>query len=1172
MNEQDVLLDTLRRKKISIRIDKDGLLDIEAPSGTLTEEIITQIREKREVLLNYLKGLSGQGSHAHIPLAPLAASYPLSSSQRRLWVLNQINQYSTAYNIPCSVMLDGNFSSEQLSRAITAVVNRHEILRTVFREDASGVVRQWVLPETSLNVEVAFTDLSLVPDQDAQAGIKMEEDKKTLFDLSKGPLFRVALFRMATDKHLLYFNMHHIISDGWSINVLAEEVLNYYNAYGEGRIPDLKPLTIQYKDYAVWQQEQLATAAFEQHRLYWMKQFAGPLPLLNLPADRVRPAVFAHHGSAVATIISNELLTALQELCQQHGATLFMGLLAITNALFYRYTGQQDIITGSPVAGREQVELANQIGMYVNTLPFRIHVNADESFSALLKEVRNITSAAYEHQEYPFDKIVEDLALKRDMSRSPLFDVMISLHNLQDKRLVENVHAIPENEIVTLGKEVVKFDMSIDFLEMAEGLYMKVAYNEDIYQQSMVHQLICHFKGMLSYVVQHPETPVNQILYLSERDKGRLLLTFNDTATTYPRDVTITGLFARQVALHPGNTAVVFENETITYEELQENVHSLAAMLIAYDVKPGDFIPLLMSRGIDYVVAFMALLQLGAICTPVSINWPEERVETLLMELHPKVVLANEEGINRCGIKRPAQLLVISHHQLKPVKTFFESRENPEGPVCMFYTSGTTGLPKGVVVMHRGIMNRFLWMNDYFGVAAAQSVLRTTRHIFDSALWQLFWPLINGGRTIIPSEHRPLDLEYFAELIRDYQVTMTDFVPSLFNEVVNEIRQQQDDYHFDSLKDIVIGGEAIHVLSANIFRQHYPHIRLTNLYGPTEASIGCIYYELKKDHYDKIPIGKPIHNVRIYLVDEKGELVPEGIGGEICIAGVCLAAGYYRDENRTNEKFIENPYATAGYGRMYRTGDIGRWLPDGNIEYLGRIDEQVKIRGYRIEPGEIEHALTTLPGITAAAVIPWKTAAEQTHLVGYVTAGYAIHKQTLKQELRKQLPEYMVPVHFVQLDHLPLLPNGKINKKVLPVQSVTDLETGVEHIAPRNPVEEALVDAYKEVTRQSAVSIKDSFFDLGGDSIKAILLASQLRQRGYAVKVGDVLMYPVLEELATQVQLQHNPLPEQAAVEGRVVLTPIQRWFMDRNYAHKHHYNQSVLLSSRVAVNRAHLE
>ena len=684
MNEQDVLLETLRKKQISIQIDKDGLLEIEAPQGTLTDDIVDQIREKREVLLNYLKGLSRQDSRQHIPPAPPAASYPLSSSQLRLWALNQINNNSTAYNIPCSVVVDRDFSCTRLSLAITAVVNRHEILRTVFREDASGAPGQWILPEIKEPVEVPFTDLRAEAHPHEYAKGLMEEDKKTPFNLRSGPLFRVALYQLADSRYLLYFNMHHIISDGWSVNVLAADVLDYYQAYEEGRTPALQPLLIQYKDYAVWQQQQLATTAAAQHREYWMKQLEGPQPLLNLPSSHPRPAVFTHRGMAVATIISNDLAAPLQALCRQHGATLFMGLLAVTNALFYRYTGQPDIITGSPIAGREQAELANQIGVYVNTLPLRVRISANSSFTALLQEVRQVTSAAYEHQAYPFDKMADDLQLKRDMSRSALFDVMVSLHNLQDKERVENVHAIPANEIITLGNEAVKFDMSIDFMEMEEGLYMKVAFNEDIYQQTMIHGLIHHFREMLSQVIQAPETPVNRIRYLTGSDKERLLQAFNNTGKAYPPGVTITGLFNRQVALHPGDTAVVFENETLTYEALQQKAQALSTLLAACDVSRGDFIPLLMSRGVDYVVAFMALLQLGAICTPLSINWPAERIEALLGELHPKVVLANEEGISRSGIRKPEQLLVISHHQLKAGNTTLENREDNEISTCPY--------------------------------------------------------------------------------------------------------------------------------------------------------------------------------------------------------------------------------------------------------------------------------------------------------------------------------------------------------------------------------------------------------------------------------------------------------------------------------------------------------
>ncbi|WP_162915562.1 non-ribosomal peptide synthetase [Paraflavitalea soli] len=1106
-------------------------------------------------------------SYAPVSKAAEADDYPVSDGQLRLWVLSQKEESSRSYNTRSQLLLKGPKVQPGLLYAIQQVVERHEILRTVFRQNNEGAVRQVVIPMQDFHVDLYEEDFSGRPYELIKAHIDREAAQ--IFDLEKGPLLKVGLLHIGDHRYMFYYIKHHIISDAASIEVLERELLHYYSSFINEVQQELAPLHIQYKDYAVWQQGMLAGDNYKQHQTWWLQQFSGELPVFELPASRPRPAVFSYNGYSLSILLDRASTDGLRALCRRQQGTLFMGLLTVLKALLYNYTGQDDIIVGTPVSGREHADLEHQIGFYLNTLALRTQFKGNDSFNELLQRVRAMMVSAYDHQSYPFDRLVRELEVKRDPSRSVLFDIMVVSQNQTD-----STHRMPGNQVTDEGEESAKFDLMVDFQEHADSVHIKINFNRDIYDRELITQLLLHYRNFVRSVVSHPSIPISQVDYLTGEEKQQLLERFNQTARQYDLSKTIVDLFTEQATKTPGEEAIWFEGISINYGELEKRSDSLAYKLDEAGVAEGCFVPLLMSRGIDFAVAFLAVLKTGAAVVPLSINWPVRRLQLLLSEIASPVVLLNEEGLRRSELSPANNFLVVDHEALTDDRLFV-ARAHVAAPIYMFYTSGSTGMPKGVVVPHKGILNRFLWMNDYFGAQAARSVLRTTRHIFDSSVWQLFWPLINGGKCIIPSEKQAFGLEYFTELVRDHQVSMTDFIPSLFNEFVSEMRENNTQYDIGSLREIVIGGEEIHVSSANYFRKAFPGIRLTNLYGPTEASIGCVYHALTDHDYTKIPIGRPISNTRIYITNPGGNLLPVNVTGEIMIAGIGLANGYYGDKVRTAERFIRNPFVNRDegdiYSRLYHTGDLGRWLPDGTIEYRGRADAQVKVRGYRIELGEIEHALLQLSDVDTVVAGVRNDHLGRACIMAWFTSAQNTDTASIRQQLMKYLPDYMMPSYFIRMEQLPLTDGGKVNKKALPdPSSIEDMDDAVVYTAPSNTQEKLLLECCEKVLKREVPGgIKGSFFEAGGDSIKAIMLASRLKQQGIQVKVTDILEFPVIEILATKLQMGATQVAGVGSEQGDVPLTPVQARFFNKANQNKHHYNQSVLLYSKSRMAKA---
>jgi amino acid adenylation domain-containing protein len=1106
------LLETLNKLGIYLQVQGDEL-KIKGSKENLTPEIISEIKAYKAELVRFLRSNAVQGQAAGIIPAieeRQDAMYPLSSPQRRLWVMSQVEGSGIAYNIPGTYIFEGSLDVDALDRAFETLIQRHESLRTVFIEDAQGEVRQHVL--SSIPFHINYHDLQQETAPGESVKTIVQSGIACRFQLAAGPLLRATLIRLQETKWVFAYVMHHIISDGWSMGVLIKELLLLYNAYSTGRDYTLPPLRIQYKDFTAWQQQQLSGEQLQQHKAWWLQQFEGELPVLELPADNTRPAIKTFNGHIINRKLDAQVTQPLKAFCRQHDATLFMGLLAAVNALLHRYTGQGDIVIGSPIAGRDHADLEGQIGFYVNTLALRTRFNDNESFADLLAATRQVTLKAYEHQAYPFDELVNGLGLQRDMSRHPLFDVMVALQNAGDvaggNEVARGLSVREYKETESLGS---KFDWLFIFTEVGDELQVTIEYNTDIYNENTVAQAWMHFEQLLQAMTAQPAASIKQLEYLSAGEKQQLLFDFNDTSVEYPRDKTIAALFEEQAQQTPEKIALVFKGIELSYRQLNERANGCAHYLLAnYQIKPDDLIAIKLERSEWLIITILAVLKSGAAYVPVDPAYPQDRIDYMVTDCNCKIMI--DEAL------------------LATIKTLLSvfNNDNPEAAATasdlayVMYTSGSTGRPKGAMIEQRSVV-RLVKSAAYAGFTGNEILLSTGAVSFDATTFEYWGMLLNGGKLVLCSTHTLLDAQQMAGVIRKEQVDIMFFTTGWFNQLVDK-----DIAAFNGLKTVLTGGEKLSTFHVQALLDHYPGIKIIHCYGPTENTAFSLTYNITPPI--QTPIGKPISNSTAYIIDINGQLSPIGVTGEICVGGDGLARGYLNQPELTAQKFVPNPFVPGG--RLYKTGDLGRRLPDGNILFAGRKDDQVKIRGYRIEPGEIETVIKNHPAVESAVVITRLSASAEKELAAYfVTKGNA-GIQEIRSFVAKELPDYMVPAHFVQLPSLPLNSNGKVDRRNLP--DPADVEDSTEHVAPRNETEEKLVAIWQEVLGKERISITDDFFECGGHSLKLTRLRSQLQ------KIFDVTI--AYKELFSSPVLQHQAgLIRKARKAAWLTIEPLPR-------------------------------
>ncbi|HBO2516032.1 TPA: non-ribosomal peptide synthase/polyketide synthase [Pseudomonas aeruginosa] len=1109
--------------------------------------------EKRRVFLETLRGEGIDFSLFPIPAGVSSAERDrLSYAQQRMWFLWHLEPQSGAYNLPSAVRLNGPLDRQALECAFASLVQRHETLRTVFPRGADDSLAQAPLQRP---LEVAFEDCSGLPEAEQEARLREEAQRESLqpFDLCEGPLLRVRLIRLGEERHVLLLTLHHIVSDGWSMNVLIEEFSRFYSAYATGAEPGLPALPIQYADYALWQRSWLEAGEQERQLEYWRGKLGERHPVLELPTDHPRPAVPSYRGSRYEFSIEPALAEALRGTARRQGLTLFMLLLGGFNILLQRYSGQTDLRVGVPIANRNRAEVEGLIGLFVNTQVLRSVFDGRTSVATLLAGLKDTVLGAQAHQDLPFERLVEAFKVERSLSHSPLFQVM---YNHQP--LVADIEALDSVAGLSFGQldwksRTTQFDLSLDTYEKGGRLYAALTYATDLFEARTVERMARHWQNLLRGMLENPQASVDSLPMLDAEERGQLLEGWNATAAEYPLQRGVHRLFEEQVERTPTAPALAFGEERLDYAELNRRANRLAHALIERGIGADRLVGVAMERSIEMVVALMAILKAGGAYVPVDPEYPEERqaymledsgVELLLSQSHLKLPLA--QGVQRIDLDRGAP--------------WFEdySEANPdihldgENLAYVIYTSGSTGKPKGAGNRHSALSNRLCWMQQAYGLGVGDTVLQKTPFSFDVSVWEFFWPLMSGARLVVaaPGDHR--DPAKLVALINREGVDTLHFVPSMLQAFL----QDEDVASCTSLKRIVCSGEALPADAQQQVFAKLPQAGLYNLYGPTEAAIDVTHWTCVEEGKDAVPIGRPIANLACYILDGNLEPVPVGVLGELYLAGQGLARGYHQRPGLTAERFVASPFVAGE--RMYRTGDLARYRVDGVIEYAGRIDHQVKLRGLRIELGEIEARLLEHPWVREAAVL----AVDGKQLVGYVVleSEGGDWREALAAHLAASLPEYMVPAQWLALERMPLSPNGKLDRKALPAPEVSVAQAG--YSAPRNAVERTLAEIWQDLLGVERVGLDDNFFSLGGDSIVSIQVVSRARQAGLQLSPRDLFQHQNIRSLALAAKAG-AATAEQGPASGEVALAPVQRWFFEQSIPNRQHWNQSLLLQAR---------
>ncbi|WP_408025044.1 amino acid adenylation domain-containing protein, partial [Tenacibaculum sediminilitoris] len=1089
-------LKELKSKEVQLNLD-NGKLEIQAPEGVLTSKVVEQLKNYKEEIIDLLKQVNNEDSLFEIPVATKKEYYPLSFSQNRLWVLDQFEQVGTVFNMAMHYWLHGTIDTILFKRAFEILVERHEILRTRFVYE-EGQPYQKILENTNEGISFENLDYSNneKPYQSVQA--KAQEITAAKFNLEKDPLLKVAIIKVSSERYFLSLCIHHIISDEWSMNVLVHDVIAIYSGLKKGEEANLQPLRIHFKDYASWELENIENE--NTSKQYWLKNLEGTLPVLELASDYTRPVIQTYNGNEISVKISKENSLQFRELLENQGATLFMGVMSLVYTLLYKYSGQDDIILGAPVSGRKHPDLEEQIGFYVNTLALRQKIDGESDFSELLQQVKKNILNGYQHQSYPFDLLVNELDVQRNPSRSPLFDVMVVVQDQEKEHATKLENVIIEE--APLEKKQSKYDFTFWFKENREGeLSIQIEYNTDIYKEQTIQGLGKHLRKLLEKVIIENNIPLNELTLIDEKSIQKIEK-FNETDIAFPQNDSILDLFKNQVEKTPNTIAVVIDDKKITYKELDEISNQLTHVL---DIKNGTLVPICVDRSLEMIIGILAILKSGGAYVPIDPELPQSRISYIIENTETTFVLTE---------KKYADCFNIPHINLDN-KSIYENQ--PTSPpsieikksslAYVIYTSGSTGKPKGVKIDHAGIYNRLLWMKEYLDISVNDNILQKTNFSFDVSVWELLLPLICGARLVFSKPLGHKDTKYLKEVIKEKNITLIHFVPTMLSAFLMELNEEDE---INSLCNVICSGESLPANTVKQFQAKLPKVRLHNLYGPTEASIDVTAIDLTNHQQGKITIGKPIANTKIHIVDSKGNIQPIGVKGELLIAGVQVAKGYVNNKDLTEQKFIDNPFNREDTNKVYKTGDYAKWLSDGNIEFLGRIDNQIKLRGYRIELSEIESLLQENSSVNQAVVI-----VKEDFILGYVTGKETINIDCLIELLRSKLPKYMVPAHIQQLNEFPLTHSGKLDKSSLPIPE--GISTKI-YIAPKTETEKQIAAIWSELLLASQVGVEDDFFELGGNSIKAIQFITKLKKEASLhTSIETIFKNPVLKDLASQI-------------------------------------------------------
>ncbi|AXG70726.1 linear gramicidin synthase subunit D [Kordia sp. SMS9] len=1104
------LLDILYKLGVRLEVQNNDL-KIKAPQGVLTSFHIQEIKKYKEDLVTLLS----VDTTSNIPKAPIQSWYPLTSAQKRIWMLSQFGNANKAYNIVVAFEMEGILNKKALQKAFEYVLERHDSLRTSFIEK-EGEVFQQITPAVECAFSIQYSDQTESNTNDINQFFEFD------IELTKAPLLGARLLKTSETKHILIAVLHHSIGDGWSMEVFSRELVIAYNAYCTSKAIELPALAIQYPDYAVWKNQHIQTANHTKAASYWLEKFQGELPSLQLPSFKKRPAVKTYNGNTTHFKFSSEFHQQITQFSKDHEVTLFVTLLAGINAFLHRYTDQDDIIIGTPVAGREHPDLQHQIGLFINTMAIRTQIASDDTFATIVQKEKENFFEAYQHQSYPFDEFVAALQLQRDMSRSALFDIMVVLQSQSQLQSVatDNFFTGLTTKPYQVAASVAMFDLSFAFAE-TETLKLALNYNTDCYSSAFINRFLVHFERFFYKIISTERTtPIRQVNYLSKAEIKAQVTTYNQTSVSYPKHKTLVDILQDQVHKTPDSVAVVFEETSLTYKEIEEKSNQFAQYLKEkYNPQPNDTIAIQLERSEWLIISILGILKSGAAYVPMATAYPESRAAYICADASCKTIINEAE-------------LAVFKQQAATFKNTLPTQEiRPENIAYIIYTSGTTGNPKGVMITHKNCVNYMSYFNK-----EVHNISLTCKIIFDVSVKELFTALTSGSTLYIAKEETTFQPEAYANYLYENKISYCYLHPMHVHLIANAL----DVYEEIFLKKIILGVEAIKPEMVSWYLSK--NIKVINAYGPSETTICATAYEVKSlDAITtaNIPIGKPIDNYQVYILDSTyNTLQPTGILGEICISGDGVGKGYINQPELTAQKFIPHPFIKGEI--LYKTGDLGRKLPDGNLEFIGRSDRQIKIRGHRIELGEIEAALTKISELKVAYV-EVQVLKKEKYLVAYYTSSKKLQATTLRKQLQTQLPAYMLPSFYIEIPKLPLTVNGKIDRKKLPE---VDLETKVqtEYVAAKTTTQQQLVTIWKHVLEVPQIGITNSFFELGGHSMKAMQLVNQINAVfGSNLQMRDVFLYPTITTISKQLFQENEIQIQPAEVKESYALSNIQQ-------------------------------
>ncbi|GIO01172.1 plipastatin synthase subunit C [Brevibacillus halotolerans] len=1081
--------------------------------------------------------IDGRDEEEYVGIQPAAKQeyYPVSSAQKRMYVIQSLEDkdQGTSYNMPSFYKMKGSVDAEKLEKVFQTLIDRHESLRTSFHMIDEQLVQK-VHEQVSWKMDmktVSANDVSRLKDSFVQP-----------FDISTAPLFRASLLTIHKDEHILMMDVHHIVGDGVSTTILFQELIQLYQGQA---LPEVK---IHYKDYAVWQLSQ--QDRLKESENFWLQQFSGELPVLELPTDYSRPPIRRLEGEYVSQSLRGDLHESVKAFMKNHEVTLYMVLLATYNVLLHKYTNQRDIIVGTPVSDRPHPDVMSTVGMFVNTLAVRNQLESEQTFEEFLANVKNKMLEVYGHQEYPFEDLIEKVKVQRDTSRHPLFDTMFGVQNL------ETSHAeLPDWGIEPLDIDWTnsKFDMSWMVFE-ADGLEIGVEYSTNLFERNTIQRMIGHFEHIIEQIMENPQIRLADIQLATEDEKVQILEEFNHQPTKITYDQAIQNRFEEQVMKTPDAVALVFKGRELTYRELNQRSNQMARTLREHGVGRDQIIAVMINRSHELIISILAVLKAGGAYLPIDPTYPLDRIEHMLEDSQTAMVLTQKEIQIPTGYS--GEVLCVDQADIYHEDTTnLSSMNQPTDLAYIIYTSGSTGKSKGVMIEHRSLHN-LIHISHPYKMGAGSRVLQFASSSFDASVAEIF-PALLTGSTLYIEEKEEL-LTNLVPYLLENQITTVALPPSLLRSVPYT--------ELPALECIVSVGEACTFDIVQTWGQNRTFI---NGYGPTESTV-CSAFGVVTAEDKRITIGKPFPNQKAYIINENQQLQPIGVPGELCIAGAGLSRGYLNRPELTQEKFVNNPFAPGE--RMYKTGDVARWLPDGNIEYVGRMDDQVKVRGNRVELGEVTSQLLTHPSITEAVVVPIVDTHGATTLCAYFIEDKEVKVNDLRHHLAKALPEFMIPAYFIKVDDIPLTGNGKVNKRALPDPSeFISAQAGHEIVAPSSQDEEILVQVWEEVLQIKPIGVEDNFFERGGDSIKALQIAARLSKYNRKLDSRHIFKNPTISMLAPYLE-QRGALIEQDSIEGEVPLTPIQSWFFEQPFVHPHHFNQSMLLPNEQGWDRQRIE